>query len=122
MDIEALTREAAAARAALDAARGKAAVAAAEARCAEACKALAAAKRAAAPAVPAVDTAAAVAAFRARQASNESAAELRRQLTRADAIYQRAMDWPRCGQSWPSDAAERAADALLRAHPGFSED
>jgi len=83
---------------------------------AEATKAVAAAKRAAEPAAPVVDQAALAAAFLARQAQNEADAALTRRVYAAWRQYQTATDWPRCGQGWPANSSERAAEALLRQH------
>jgi len=112
MNIDELQKAARQARAALDAARGKAAIAVAEAACAEACRALAAAKRAAAEPAPAVDMAAVIA----RHREAEQAAELRRRVKHAAGLYMAAQEWPRCGQRWPASEAERKADMLIREH------
>ena len=61
-----------------------------------------------------------VARLKARQASNEDVDRQRSALIRAGAAYRHAQDFPRCGEGWPANAAERAHDALLRGNPEFA--
>lgn len=35
-------------------------------------------------------------------------------LARAVRLREQAEEWPRCGQDWPIDRAEKQAEALLR--------
>jgi hypothetical protein len=123
MTIDELTKARNAAHAAWVAATGQA-KARAESALAEAQRTLAAAKRAAAPTPAPMGKAeidAAVARNRAAFEAREAEAALQRRLDRAAALYQRASEYPRCMQGWPSTPAECAADALLRQHPERSE-
>jgi len=39
-------------------------------------------------------------------------------LAQAVRLREQAEEWPRCGQEWPIDRAEKQAEALLRAALG----
>ena len=54
-------------------------------------------------------------AVREAQAARQSAEAQRKALAAAEAEYDRAQEWPRCGDRWPMCPAEVAADALLKA-------
>lgn len=81
-----------------------------------ACKAVTAAKRAANPDKPGVDLAAITAAACAEQARRQAAADLASRVKAAARRYLQANEWPRCGQSWPNGAHERADEKLLAEH------
>lgn len=51
-------------------------------------------------------------------------AKPRRQMSVAAAlrIFAQAQDWPQCGQDWPMDARQRAAQAVIAANPGCTDD
>lgn len=51
-------------------------------------------------------------------------AKPRRQMSVATAvrIFAQAQEWPQCGQSWPIDAQQRAAQAVIAANPGCTDD
>lgn len=48
----------------------------------------------------------------------------RRQMSVATAvrIFAQAQEWPQCGQDWPMDAQQRAAQAVIAANPGCTDD
>lgn len=50
----------------------------------------------------------------AARAERREAIERENALARAIRLREQAEEWPRCGQRWPMDRAERAADRLLR--------
>lgn len=58
----------------------------------------------------------AAAAARAREAQEARRAQAEREaaIILARRLYRAAQKWPRCGQCWPMNAAERAADKLLQ--------
>jgi len=58
----------------------------------------------------------ATAAARAREAQEARRAEAEREaaIARALRLYRAAQEWPRCGQAWPMNAAERAAEKILK--------
>ena len=43
-------------------------------------------------------------------------------VARAVAIFAQAQEWPQCGQNWPMDAQQRAAQAVIAANPGCTDD
>jgi len=53
-----------------------------------------------------------------------SAAKPRRQMSVAAAvrIFAQAQEWPQCGQDWPVDAQQRAAQAVIAANPGCTDE
>lgn len=87
-----------------------------EAALAAANRALVEAKRAAS--APAAGVSAAMDAALAARAAREKAAAAEAALQRAEALWDAAQEWPRCGRQWPATPAEVRADALLRANPG----
>lgn len=40
----------------------------------------------------------------------------------AVALFAQAQEWPQCGQDWPIDARQRAAQAVIAANPGCTDD
>jgi len=96
------------------AATGKSKLAAAEAlRLAG--MAVTAERRAGQPVVAPVDVAAQVAAYNTRAEARKVADALQARLIRAAYMVRQIQDWPSMGE--PSNATERAAIALLAAHP-----
>ena len=79
-------------------------------------KAVAAAKKAAEPAAPIVDRAAALADWNEKQAAKAAENDLRNRVWSAVVAYNKAQEWPRCGQRWGKYAGEAAAEALIRAN------
>lgn len=51
-------------------------------------------------------------------------AKPRRQMSVANAlrIFAQAQDWPQCGQDWPMDARQRAAQEVIAANPGCTDE
>jgi hypothetical protein len=51
-------------------------------------------------------------------------AKPRRQMSVETAvrIFAEAQEWPQCGQDWPMDAQQRAAQAVIAANPGCTDD
>lgn len=86
-----------------------------------AAKAVAAAKKAAEPEKPVIDQAAVLAAWNKKQAANAAQRDIEKRVASAARLYERAHEWPRCGELWPMDSAERAAARLLADHPGLLE-
>lgn len=43
-------------------------------------------------------------------------------VARAVAIFAQAQEWPQCGEDWPCDAQQRAAQAVIAANPGCTDD
>lgn len=58
----------------------------------------------------------AAAAARAREAQEARRAQAEREaaIARARRLYRAAQEWPRCGQAWPMNAAEREAEKILQ--------
>jgi chorismate mutase len=84
-------------------------------------KAVAAAKKAANP-TPVVDTAAEVAAWKEKEAAKAAERELRNRLWKAICAYNRAQEYPRCGQNWGDRPGEREAEALIRANAALARE
>jgi chorismate mutase len=84
-------------------------------------KAVAAAKRAANPA-PVVDPAAEMAAWKQKEAAKAADRDLRNRLWKAICAYNRAQEYPRCGQNWGDRPGEREAEALIRANADLSRE
>lgn len=53
----------------------------------------------------------------------EKSAKPARAMSLASAlrIFAQAQEWPQCGQGWPMDAGQRAAQAVIAAHPGCTD-
>lgn len=43
-------------------------------------------------------------------------------VARAVAIFAQAQEWPQCGEDWPCNAQQRAAQAVIAANPGCTDD
>ncbi len=43
-------------------------------------------------------------------------------VAKAVCIFAQAQEWPQCGQDWPIDARQRAAQAVIAANPGCTDD
>jgi len=55
-------------------------------------------------------------------ASEKSAAKPAMSVATAVRIFANAQEWPQCGQDWPMDARQRAAQAVIAANPGCTDD
>lgn len=42
-------------------------------------------------------------------------------VARAVALFAEAQAWPQCGENWPCDAQQRAAQAVIAANPGCTD-
>lgn len=42
-------------------------------------------------------------------------------VSKAVALFAQAQEWPQCGQDWPADAQQRAAQAVIAANPGCTD-
>jgi len=58
------------------------------------------------------------------RAVQAASAKPRRKMSVAAAvrIFAQAQEWPQCGQDWPIDAQQRAAQAVIAANPGCTDD
>lgn len=36
-------------------------------------------------------------------------------------LFAQAQEWPQCGQNWPMDARQRAAEGVIAANPGCTD-
>ena len=60
----------------------------------------------------------------ARVAQAAPSTKQRRPMSVATAlrIFAQAQEWPQCGQRWPIDARQRAAQAVIAANPGCTDE
>lgn len=43
-------------------------------------------------------------------------------VAKAVCLFAQAQEWPQCGQGWPIDAQQRAAQSVIAANPGCTDD
>lgn len=79
-------------------------------------KAVVAAKKAAATPEPAINLDAALDSCKEKEAAKAADKDLRKRVWSAVVAYNKAQEWPRCGQNWGSHPGEAEAEMLIKAN------